>query len=194
MYEKNFTEFGKDIAKISSAVKLYLTKDAPRIVGIEATNHFKRSFNDGGFTNTNLIAWKRSKRTDSGSIWYGFEYGAKSPVPDKHPRRWRAKSAYKARKPNAITNFSPAATKRNTLTGSSTALRDSIRYQVNPGVTVVSSNMPYARIHNEGGTCSVFGRGRAEIPKRQFIGHSTKLNEKLKQRILNDISKLIKKQ
>jgi len=194
MYEKNFTEFGKDIAKLNKAVKLYLTKDAPRIVGVEAVNHFKRSFNDGGFTNTNLIGWKRSKRTDSGSIWYGFQYGAKSPVPNNHPRRWKTKSAYKARKPNAITNFSPAAISRKTLTGSSTALRDSIRYRIEPGKTIVSSNMPYARIHNEGGTGSVFGKGRAEIPKRQFIGHSTKLNARIKQRILKDISKLIKKQ
>lgn len=40
----------------------YLRNDFPRIVGIEAVNHFKESFQNEGFTDKTLVKWKDVKR------------------------------------------------------------------------------------------------------------------------------------
>jgi len=54
-------------------------------------------------------------------------------------------------------------------------LRNSIKVTPQGNVLNVTSDLPYAKIHNEGGTA---GRGgRTTIDKRQFIGESDSLND-----------------
>lgn len=60
-------------------------------------------------------------------------------------------------------------------------LRRSIRI-VNKTINkvVIGSDLPYAQIHNDGLYGMAWGKHRFKMPKRQFIGHSRKLINKLK--------------
>ena len=171
-------------------LEAYMKRDAPRIVGTEAVNHFKKSFDEQGFTDIGRTPWKAAKRTRPESPWLGFEAGARTRVPASHPRR-RGKGKYKARKANPITNYSPAATKRKTLSGRTGDLRDSIQYRIEAGFVRVFSNIPYAALHNRGGSSTVFGRKNAYMPARQFMGPSMKLNARTRQLILKDIDRIV---
>lgn len=54
-------EFNSKLKKYSVDIKNFFTNDLPDIVGIEATNHFKKSFNNQGFTDKALVKWKPRK-------------------------------------------------------------------------------------------------------------------------------------
>jgi len=180
------------IIKKVTRLKRYLEKDAPVIMGTEAVKHFQQSFYDEGFTDSYLNKWKPSKRKDSSSQWYGFLYRATTPLPNNHPRRKGSKKKYKPRKSNPITNFSRAATNRKTLTGYTGDLKDSIKFKKTIHGVVVYSDLPYAKMHNEGGYVNVFDKKRIRLPKRQFIGKSAKLENKLRYMIMKDIRNLLK--
>ncbi len=189
----NPNKFIKNLIKNNKKITEYIEDKAPRIVGIEAVNFFKNSFDNGGFTDSTLIKWKPVKRTDNTSKWYGFQYRARSALPTGHLRRQGCKKPYKQRKENPITNFSPAATKRTALNGYTGDLKESIHYQkTGNGKIEVRSNLEYADIHNSGGMISIFGKKNVKLPKRQFIGESKKLNQKITKIIENDIIKIIK--
>ncbi|WP_044203880.1 phage virion morphogenesis protein [Flammeovirga sp. OC4] len=189
---KHIFKLELDLKQHSKAIETYLKKDAPRKMGIEAKKHYRKSFDDGGFTDSYLEKWKPAKRTNSNSVWYGFEYRAKSTPPDSHPKRWKAKKGYEARKPNAITNYSPAATKRTTLVGTASTLKNSIKYRSGNGEVRIFSTVHYAKLHNEGGTIKVFGKTTRRLPQRKFMGKSNKLNARIKFIIKKDINQLLK--
>ncbi|HSW64964.1 MAG TPA: phage virion morphogenesis protein [Dissulfurispiraceae bacterium] len=179
-----------DFRKIEQSVRRlhrYMENRVPRIVGTEAVNHFKESFDNQAFTDLNPSAWKPAKRTRPYSPWFGFEAGARTRVPANHPRRG-GKGKYKARKPNPITNYSPAAIRRKTLSGATGDLRDSIQYRIEGNSVFVFSNLPYAQVHNTGGNISVFGRKTTRLPQRQFIGQSIKLTARVKHLVMKDIN------
>lgn len=173
-------------------LKRYIAKEAPVIMGTEAVKYFQQSFYDEGFTDDYLIKWKPSKRKDSSSQWYGFLYRATTSLPSNHPRRKGCKKKYKPRKVTPITNFSRAATKWNTLTGNTGDLKESITYKRTTYGVVVYSDLPYAKAHNEGGYINVFGKKRVRLPKRQFIGKSAKLENKLRYMLIKDIRNILK--
>lgn len=52
----------------------------------------------------------------------------------------------------------------------------------------ISTDLPYAKIHNEGGTMKNGGK----MPKRQFMGDSYKLNELCKKIIISQLDKIFK--
>ena len=90
----------------------YTQQDAKRIMGTEAIKYFQKSFDTEAWEG---VKWEESKRRIKSSEWYGFEAGARVQLPARHPRRKGVKAKYKARKSNPITNYSPAARKRKTL-------------------------------------------------------------------------------
>jgi len=70
-------------------------------------------------------------------------------------------------------------------------LKESISYEKQPGSVIIYSDKPYASAHNEG--TSTAGRGRStKIPKRQFIGQSQKLNEKIQKEIEEGLNRILK--
>jgi phage gpG-like protein len=103
-------------------------------------------------------------------------------------------------------------------------LRRSIKGKITPGKVIFSTDVPYAKIHNEGGTIqrnamsrlyiqnrtkrgknkgrfkrgTTSGRGYTtgaytiKIPKRQFMGASSKLNRDIKEMIQTEILKATK--
>lgn len=125
-----------------------------RELTIEARNFFDQSWDDKGFTDATLIEWK--------------------PVKDKNGN-----------------------TKERPLVKSG-ALRRSLRTEVNGTTGVVYTEIPYAQIHNEGGKITTTANVRAhtrkgknvkahtrtlnhEMPKRQFMGNSEVLEDKMRE-------------
>jgi len=71
-------------------------------------------------------------------------------------------------------------------------LRRSIRFdtvnKANLSVRI-ASDLPYAKIHNDGLTGRAWGKAPFKMPKRQFIGDSWNLNEKVKKILITNIDK-----
>ena len=87
-----------------------------------------------------------------------------------------------------------ARSSRKILTGDTGNLGRSITYEVGPGENQVTvfSDTPYASAHNEGTTSA--GRGHSTtIPKRQFIGDSEKLNDRIHDKIEEEMGKVLGK-
>lgn len=171
----------------------------PRKVGVIAVGHFKQNFRDSGFRDGGLTPWQKSQRELR---------GGKS-----------AQARYK------------------TLTSGRNHLMSSIEFSASPSEVVISNPVPYAAIHNEGGTIKAspritpqmrkfawrqvyeiagasgaknpselpreaqMWRGLAltkkthlnlkiKMPKRQFIGESRELTEKVEKEILTTLNKI----
>lgn len=170
-------------------LKAYMEDDAPRVMGTEAVKYFQKSFDTEAWEG---VKWEESKRRIKSSEWYGFEAGARVQLPARHPRRKGVKAKYKARKSNPITNYSPAARKRKTLSGLTGDLRESITYDITPTGVMVYSNLPYARVHNDGGYARRFGKKPFRMPKRQFMGASPKLKQIIKREITRGLNRTLK--
>lgn len=167
----------------------YMERDAPRVMGTEGVQYFKQSFEKQAWEGRK---WKESKRRKKSSRWYGFQYGARTVPPNNHPKRRGAKSGYKRRKPNAITNYSPAAGKRKTLSGLTGDLKESIDYRTTRRGAEVYSDVPYAAVHNEGGYARRFGGKLFRMPRRQFMGDSPRLRQKIHREMARDIKRILK--
>lgn len=167
------------VAKVARA-KLFLQHEAQTIAGVESVNFYKENFTNQGFTDKQLEKWEEVERRKPQSRWRGFQYGS------------NANNGTKKRKAGAATNYSPAAEKRPILTGPTQELMHSIRWEKTANGIRVYSDKVYAKLHNEGGPMKVFGRHSATMPKRQFIGPSKALNEKLKQLLLEQLKTILK--
>ena len=69
-------------------------------------------------------------------------------------------------------------------------LYKSIRKQPGKGKVTIYTNVPYAAAHNEG-TGNAGRNHRVRIPKRQFIGPSKQLDDKVRKMIDDEIRKAI---
>ncbi len=174
------SDFSKIFQKIKK-VENYLNNNVPTIIGVEAVNHFKESFENQGFTDKNLEKWDDVKRRDSSSRWHGFEYGSNA-----------NRVGVKRRKESAMSNYSHAATARPILSGQSQNLFNSLRWEKNGRGALITAGTPYAQIQNEGGDIKVFGKHASKIPRRQFMGPSQQLINRLTTKINNDVIKILK--
>ncbi len=78
----------------------------------------------------------------------------------------------------------------NTLMSRRNNLYKSIRKETAPGKVTVYTNVPYAAAHNEG-TDRAGKNHRVRIPKRQFMGHSKQLDNKVRRMIDAEVRKII---
>lgn len=102
---------------------------------------------------------------------------------DKSRTKWAHTKRQDRKPPTTASKYLPLQSKRQHLMSSN-------KSEVRNGEVTISNDTPYAAVHNEGGRA---GRGmRAVIPKRQFIGESETLDQKIEDMILNDIEKLFK--
>lgn len=163
-----------------NAVDDYIDNDLPLIIGTEAVNHFKESFVNEGFTDTGLQKWSSRKTKRSGG-----------------------------------TNSQPVLSNTGELA-------DSIEFRVEGKNIIITTDKKHAQIHNEGGTIKVTDGMRKyfwamhyaaqeagdedlmnqwkylalskeiKIPKRQFIGESEVLNQRIAVRIERDLTNILK--
>lgn len=197
------TDDPKKLARMITHLQKQIQREVqdrlPRKVGVIAVNHFKENFRESGFVNNGLTPWQKSQRELR---------GGKS-----------AQARYK------------------TLTSGRNHLMSSIEFSASPSEVVISNPVPYAAIHNEGGTIKAspritpqmrkfawrqvyelagpsgakkpdqlpeeaqMWRGLAltkkthlnlkiKMPKRQFIGESQELTEKVNNEIVKTLNKI----
>ncbi|MTK63617.1 MAG: hypothetical protein F8N15_03590 [Methanobacterium sp.] len=97
-------------------------------------------------------------------------------------------------KPSKRLSYNGKSTKvdRNnkTLLSSRNHLFSSIEYTYQPGLVIIKNEVPYAAVHNYGFKA---GRGKGfQMPKRQFIGPSAELNQKVEQKIYEEVNNIMK--
>lgn len=147
------------------------------LIGNEAKNFFVNTFREQGFQDQTFQPWKRRKIKDSkrGRYQYWQEQG----TDDKAGKRHRVKGTVRSVKMG-----------RAILVDSGDLRRSIVREPVNKSQLQVkiSTDLPYAKIHNEGGTMKNGGK----MPKRQFMGDSYKLNELCKKIIVSQLDKIFK--
>ena len=85
-----------------------------------------------------------------------------------------------------------AAKSRGILVGSG-ALRDSIRYEASAHRVRIVSNKVYAAVHNEGLSAKIYGKTSFQMPKRQFMGNSTLILNRIERKLDKELRKLITK-
>lgn len=135
----------------------FIQNDAARIVGKEAVDHYKQSFQDEAF----------SDKSEGDEPWKEVERR-------KNPR-----------------SKNRAAAQRKILTGETGELGDSISYSAAGQFVMIKSDKVYAKVHNEGLRA---GRGRGfKMPKRQFIGKSQLLNQRINKKLKAEKTNILKR-
>ena len=194
------------VSKLKEQVEREVNDRLPRKVGIIAVQHFKQNFRDSGFHDGGLRPWKKSQRELRGGMGASARY--------------------------------------KTLTSARNHLMSSTQAHIGRGEVSIENPVPYAVIHNEGGTIvsnptitpkmrryawamvyKLSGRKRgrkgnraggskeaipeeakkwmalaltkktklkirAKIPKRQFIGESRELIEKVNKEVNDSIQRI----
>lgn len=161
-------QFSEQFRKKMEDVNRFAKEKVPDIVGVEAVDHFKESFDREGFTDETLQKWPDVRRRDPDSEWFGFQPGNKK-------------------------QFSQARTVAKILTGDTGELREAITYRKEPGKVIVSNDKPYAHVHNYGGTAKIFGKKSFLMKQRKFMGPSKTLAIKINDKIFREITNILKK-
>lgn len=136
------------------------------ILGVEAVNHYKQSFQDEGFTDQVLNPWKDVKRRDPQSKWYGHS--------------------------GQTGKFSAARTTAKILTGETRELQNAITYRRIENGVRVSNDKPYASVHNYGGMAKIYGKKEFQMPQRKFIGKSAVLVKNINAKIHREFISILK--
>lgn len=158
----------------------------PKIIGVEAVNHYNESFVNEGFEDKEIKKWPDVKRRNPESEWYGFSYRSNSAKPGV-----KAGHAPSDKK-KGLTNFSPEATKNKILIGTAD-LKNSIHYVVKPDRVTVGTDKPYAAVHQFGMPAKVFGKAEFIMKARPFIGKSEVLNDNIRAKIEKELKKIFEK-
>lgn len=160
----------KDLANQARLVKKLASGDLQRIIGVEGLNHFDKSWDNQGFTDKSLKKWDKRQWNKSKTKKKG---GLR-----KDYKRFKAKD--KGRK---ILMSHKTDTRGKHL-------RHSITYRVVGTKVIFTADQPYAQVHNEGGKA---GRGIGFVmKKRQYMGASHKLDQKIKKKLDRELDKIFK--
>lgn len=157
-------DFARKFPEKMQKIREFTNGDAIKdIIGVEAVNHYKESFQNEGFTDETLNPWKDVQRRNPSSRWYGHS--------------------------GQTGKFSQARTTAKILSGETRELQNAITYRHIAGGVRVSNDKPYASVHNYGGRAKIYGKKEFQMPKRQFIGRSavmvSKINDKIKRRMID---------
>ena len=107
---------------------------------------------------------------------------------DKSVQKWkpRKRTTYKTKSGKLVDD-----TTRAILVKEGDLRRSIIRVPNRAAMSVkIQTNLDYAKIHNEGLMGKAFGKHPFKMPKRQFIGDSYNLNEKVKAVIVKRLDKV----
>lgn len=182
------SEFSDLLARRAAQLAQACRRTIPIQIGRIASDMFKANFQNAGFTGNGFTPWAVTRRQQSGGEDAGSQY-------------------------------TPLLSAQNHL-------MSSIQYVPSDFAVVISNPVPYAAIHNEGGTINptvspqmrrfawamYYRNGGKDspaaerwkalaltkkpalsirIPKRQFMGDSPELQEKISQRIQNTIKEIL---
>ena len=179
-------EMQKRIHEHLAEIKKFQEEQLPKIIGVEAVNHYTESFVNEGFEDKEVKKWPDVKRRNPANEWYGFSYRSNSAKPDA------VETQHAASKKKGFTNFSPEATKNKVLTGSTSELKNSIHFTVKPDRVTVGTDKPYAAVHQFGMPAKVFGKAEFTMKPRPFIGKSEVLNDAIKAKCEKELKRILK--
>jgi len=157
------TQFTGQMKKLDEFVQ---GDDIKTIMGVEAVNHFKESFQNEGFTDESLEKWPDVKRRNPDSPWYGHS--------------------------GQTGKYSAARTTAKILSGETKELQNSISYNYIASGVRITDAAPYASVHNFGEGANVYGRKPFIMKKRKFMGESKVLRENIENKIVKEIKKILK--
>lgn len=136
-----------------------------KVVAVTALNHCKDSFRNQGFTDSQLEKWVEPQRRQMDSEGADYKYDM--------AKYWGGKRAVL---------YSKADRTRAILVKSGDLRRSLKVVKAIWPVVQISSDLPYAAIHNNGGPI----RGGA-MPKRPFMGNSKKMEQAMVKEIVEVI-------
>ncbi len=148
-------------------IQTFVREDVPDIIGVEAVNFFKESFDKQAFAGGGE-PWPEVERRNPESPWYGFSAGSKK-------------------------NFSQASTTAKILHGETGELRNAISFRTEPGKTIITNDKPYAAVHNFGGPAKIFGKKPFVMKQRRFMGYSDALQLRIDEKIYREMTNILKK-
>lgn len=141
--------------------------DIKDIMGTEAVNHFKGSFENEGFTDEVLNPWQDVERRDPDSSWYGHS--------------------------GQTGKYSNARTTAKILTGETRELRESISYKKTSLGARITNSTPYAAVHQFGLQAKIYGKKVFQMIARPIMGPSKVLKQNIEDKIYRQIKKIISK-
>jgi phage gpG-like protein len=158
----DISEFAKRFPDKMQKLTDFVNKDAKTIMGQEAENHFRESFQNEGFTDESLEPWPEVERRKPESPWYGHS--------------------------GQTGKFSAARTTAKILTGETNELKNAFKYvNTEAGVKVINDK-PYAAVHQYGRMAKIYGKKPFKMLARPFVGRSKvmvrKINTELKNRLI----------
>lgn len=135
---------------------LFVGRDLPRIVGQEAVDFSKESFDRGGFTDKTFEAWQPLK-----------------------PQTLKRKTKKNGKVAGILIDEG--------------TLKKSIDYDANYNEVTIHLNertSDYGQVHNEGGQGKAWGKHPFTMPKRQFMGDSETLRNRISLKIDQRLTKI----
>lgn len=163
----NFDDFRRQFPQKMKAVKDFMhSEEIKDILGTEAVNHFKASFQNQGFTDKTINPWKDVKRRNPASPWYGHS--------------------------GQTGRFSNARTTAKILSGETRELQNAITYRRIANGVRISNDKPYAAVHQYGGRAKIYGKKEFQMTPRPFIGKSAVLVQNINNKIKREMIRLIK--
>lgn len=165
----DFNDFEKDIQRQTKELQEFMDNDLLEIIEVEGLNHFEESFDNEGFTDSSLKKWKPRK------------------TKDKKGRDITRYRTNKVGKKGSLNSYGRKNEGRAILTGHNTGgnkLRNSLKGNKISGGVKFSTDKEYAQAHNE---------GEGNMPKRQFIGPSKQLDQKIIKKVDNTLDKIFDK-
>lgn len=143
----DINEFAQQFPERMRKLEEFTTgKDLKDILGVEAVEHFKLSFENEGFNGESLKPWAEVERRKSDSPWYGHS--------------------------GQTGKMSPARTTAKILSGETGELKAAIQFAHTETGVRVFNEKPYARVHNFGGMAKIYGKKAFQMIARPFIGPS----------------------
>jgi len=140
--------------------------DVKDIMGVEAVNHFKQSFDNEGFTDKHLVKWTDVKRRNPASKWYGHS--------------------------GQTGKSSDARKKAKILSGETRELKESISYDRTPIGARITNGTPYASVHQFGQKAKIYGKKEFTMTARPFMGKSLVLKRAIERKIEKRLKDILK--
>ncbi|WP_108822016.1 phage virion morphogenesis protein [Dysgonomonas sp. Marseille-P4361] len=164
----NIQEFARLFPQKMKELKDFVEGDDIKdILGVEATNHYKESFDNEGFTDEQLVKWDDVERRDEQSAWYGHS--------------------------GQTGKFSQARTTAKILSGETGELANSLSYKHTDRGVRVTSPTAYGHVHQFGKLAKIYGKKSFQMPARPFMGKSVLLKTNIESKIKREIIKIMTK-
>lgn len=196
------SDFNRLIGKLKkqkASFQKLLDVTLPKKVGNAAVNHFRKNFRDGGWNDNGLKKWKRTRREEISSARAEYRYG---PLLSRQDHLMKSiHFTPESRKVIVSTDVKYAPYHNNGaeirvtpkmrkfawakfFSGAKIAKGDSAKVRKQKTAKAGEEAEVWKRL-------ALTKKSRLRIPKRRFMGHSTELDEKVKNIVEEETRKVL---